>query len=295
MKDSGAETNGAVQSGRSSQLPAISERKLKANRENAKKSTGPKTLRGKAFSRRNAVTHGLFVNYVTDFEALNENPKEYLELLNGLRDQYQPAGRAEEIAVERIALCYWRLKRAWRYENGVNLAAARDFVGTELRAQGKYSDERDKQEEAVIAQLQSAKKEIEDTGKVSEELKQRILATMPELEGLWSELDKRAEDRIEEEPDVKTMGPQWRLWARDIYTVTLVIAFLKQLSPRRWANVREGAYGRHAIPNGEALDKILRYETTIERYLSRAMQQLDHLQRRRTGELVPPPLRVHWA
>jgi len=37
----------------------VSERKLKANRENAKKSTGPRTARGKAFSRRNAVKHGL--------------------------------------------------------------------------------------------------------------------------------------------------------------------------------------------------------------------------------------------
>lgn len=38
----------------------ISERKLLANRANAKKSTGPRTERGKACSSRNAVTHGLF-------------------------------------------------------------------------------------------------------------------------------------------------------------------------------------------------------------------------------------------
>ncbi len=37
----------------------ISERKLLANRANAKKSTGPRTERGKAYSSRNAVTHGL--------------------------------------------------------------------------------------------------------------------------------------------------------------------------------------------------------------------------------------------
>jgi hypothetical protein len=38
----------------------ISERKLQANRENAKKSTGPRTARGKRFSRLSAVTHGFF-------------------------------------------------------------------------------------------------------------------------------------------------------------------------------------------------------------------------------------------
>ncbi len=38
---------------------AISEAKLQANRANAKKSTGPRTERGKASSRRNALRHGL--------------------------------------------------------------------------------------------------------------------------------------------------------------------------------------------------------------------------------------------
>lgn len=37
----------------------ISERKLQANRANAKRSTGPKTDAGKAASRRNALKHGI--------------------------------------------------------------------------------------------------------------------------------------------------------------------------------------------------------------------------------------------
>jgi len=37
----------------------ISERKLQANRANAKRSTGPRTERGKAISRRNALKHGI--------------------------------------------------------------------------------------------------------------------------------------------------------------------------------------------------------------------------------------------
>jgi len=37
----------------------ISERKLQANRANAKRSTGPRTDRGKAISGRNAVKHGI--------------------------------------------------------------------------------------------------------------------------------------------------------------------------------------------------------------------------------------------
>ena len=54
-------------------LTAISERKLKANRENAKKSPGPRTARGKEYSRRNATKHGLFARHPVDFVLLGEN------------------------------------------------------------------------------------------------------------------------------------------------------------------------------------------------------------------------------
>jgi len=44
------------------------------------------------------------------------------------------------------------------------------------------------------------------------------------------------------------------------------------------------------LPSAEKLAKIQRYETTLERQLSRAMDQLERLQRRRQGEDVPPPV-----
>src|SRR5271157_5061075 len=44
--------------------PPVSEPRLRANRENAKKSTGPQTARGKAYSRRNALKHGLLAKSV---------------------------------------------------------------------------------------------------------------------------------------------------------------------------------------------------------------------------------------
>lgn len=41
-----------------------SERQIRANRANATKSTGPKTLNGKTVSSRNAVRHGLTAQQV---------------------------------------------------------------------------------------------------------------------------------------------------------------------------------------------------------------------------------------
>jgi len=61
-----------------------------------------------------------------------EDSSEYEELLEDLRDQYQPVGRAEELEVERITLCWWRLKRAARFENAENRVAMRDIGRKEL-------------------------------------------------------------------------------------------------------------------------------------------------------------------
>jgi hypothetical protein len=45
--------------------------------------------------------------------------------------------------------------------------------------------------------------------------------------------------------------------------------------------------------SASATDKLLRYEAHVDRQLSRAMDQLERLQRRRKGENVPPPLTVN--
>src|SRR6266700_43698 len=183
MKDSDQRADGA-RVPKPNQLATISERKLQANRKNAKKSTGPKTPRGKAFSQRNAVKHGLFAMHIMDFDVLREDPQQYEELLQGLREQYRPIGQAEELEVERAALCWWRLKRVWRYENVTNRVALRDIGRIELREQAEYCKKLEKEEEAVIFQLQDAMTQIEAAGEISQELKQRMFAIMPGLEAL---------------------------------------------------------------------------------------------------------------
>jgi len=45
----------------------------------------------------------------------------------------------------------------------------------------------------------------------------------------------------------------------------------------------------------EATDKLLRYEAHLDRHLDRAMDQLERLQRRRKGEIVPPPLNINFG
>jgi hypothetical protein len=55
---------------------------------------------------------------------------------------------------------------------------------------------------------------------------------------------------------------------------------------------REAIQDHLRVPLGNDLDRVLRYETTIQRHLTGALNQLERLQRARKGEHVPAPVSV---
>ena len=48
----------------------------------------------------------------------------------------------------------------------------------------------------------------------------------------------------------------------------------------------------YAIPESEALNRILKYQALNDRRLQRALTQLERLQRQRRGDYVPPPAKI---
>jgi hypothetical protein len=90
-----------------------SEAKITANRLNALKSTGPRTVRGKAMIWRNAVTHGMTSTRVVLFD---EVKADFEKFYAGIAQDFAPEGTAECALVERIAMLAWRLRRASRAE-----------------------------------------------------------------------------------------------------------------------------------------------------------------------------------
>jgi hypothetical protein len=48
----------------------------------------------------------------------------------------------------------------------------------------------------------------------------------------------------------------------------------------------------HNVPDGPALDRLLRYETTLDRSFERTLNQLERLQRKRLGQPILPKLEV---
>jgi hypothetical protein len=97
----------------------VSPKKLEANRRNGKRSTGPRTERGKSITRFNAVTLGLFAKHVAIPICDGYKPeRDFQSLLDELHQEFQPIGFYEEWLVVKIAECMWRLRRATRCESG---------------------------------------------------------------------------------------------------------------------------------------------------------------------------------
>ena len=86
----------------------ISEKQQQANRQNAQKSTGPKTPEGREAIRFNALTYGLRTRE-TILE--RENAREYSELWDELDAEWQPHTRTDRIYLETMVTSQWLLKR----------------------------------------------------------------------------------------------------------------------------------------------------------------------------------------
>ena len=114
-------------------------RRAEANRQNAAKSTGPRTRGGKARSRLNAVTHGLTGQTLI---LLDDDPQEYQQRLDGWMADLQPANAFEEDLVRQAVGFSCRLERA-------------EWVEAELTAQQVASvpDEEDRRRREEVEDL----------------------------------------------------------------------------------------------------------------------------------------------
>jgi len=117
----------------------VSKKQVAANRQNAQKG-GVKTAKGKEIARYNALKHGLLAKeaVITIGEGA-EDPNEFNTLVDALTAQFKPEGSLEAILVEKIAVAYWRLRRAYRYEAGL-IRRELDTVTDDFYAEKSFGD-----------------------------------------------------------------------------------------------------------------------------------------------------------
>ena len=94
----------------------ISEKVVNANRANAKKSTGAKTVPGKQNSRRNAFKHGIFA---AELHIREGEQSEFERLRRDIASQLLPQTALQKLALDEIVSCTWRVKLATRLETGL--------------------------------------------------------------------------------------------------------------------------------------------------------------------------------
>lgn len=296
---------------------------IQANRENAKYSTGPKSPEGKALVRWNALKHGLLAKEVViqDGEG-KESKAEFRALLHQLWEYLQPEGPLEGILVERIATCYWRLRRVLQCEVGeirkqLDSASWRElFSRADQVCEAKKSLILDESKQALkkssfglkylIEVLEEVKAEVEEEGYVSERTQERLSRHFGDDEtgiSRWCFAFTRMALEAQGGPEENPNRPSSALSPEKCKEAILKLLDeekkklegLKAIIEENEILELDAKSASYVLPPKDTTDKILRYETTIERQLYRAMNQLERLQRQRRGEVVPPPISVELS
>jgi len=85
-----------------------STKQISANRHNSRKSTGPKSVGGKAVASRNATRHGILSSslFLPD-----EDPATFQQLFEELAKTFNPVDTLEMVLVEKIAVAIWKQRR----------------------------------------------------------------------------------------------------------------------------------------------------------------------------------------
>ena len=86
---------------------------LAANRANAQRSTGPRSVEGKSVSRFNALKHGMDASSVT---LPGEDPGAYQALADAYAETYQPADVGDRFLLDIMIRADWQKQRLQRLE-----------------------------------------------------------------------------------------------------------------------------------------------------------------------------------
>jgi len=273
------------------------------------RATGPQTKEGKDRSKRNALKHGIFSSPLLLGE---ENAKLYRALLKELTKSLDPQGELESILVEKLATNAWRHRRLLQAES-----SAIDKHKKELLSE---RDEREDERFHRHVQEELARAQSDGEGLLSKIAEPGILQDCIErLSCLRSRIgqDDRHKDDVWDWIDLaRVYGARFNgRSGRDLYDVYLDCAKVTHYSAKelreKGLTLTEDREKKFLIeldkeiqrlkalpkkpkppdmellackvPATKDLDRLLRYEASLERAFDRTLSQLERLQRLRLG------------
>jgi hypothetical protein len=256
---------------------------IAANRQNAEKSTGPRTAKGKTRASRNALKYGLLAETVVIRSPYSsEEQSDFDSLLADFVAEHQPRGLTEETLVERIATAYWRLRRVQQFETG----SVREALEAPDPTQAQIDSLRRQlaqAQEAVAIELELAGMVIkadQPNGDGADDAASKAQPTPAEA----TKLAKYLIDFARRQPG----GPAVRRLAKTIPgfledkqkeadDLKAQLAAAEVDEPLR----RSRKELVNSLPQDKDLLKLIRYETMLERKFSRALAELDRYRDRK--------------
>ena len=279
------------------------------------RSTGPRTLRGKKRSSKNALKHGIFSKVAV---LTSESRADYQDLLGGLQDYWQPEGKMEELLVDKLAVLFWRYKRVTQAETA-EIDNVAEFLEQKLRtwqlknvdtsedlaafSKGMlYHTSNSSIIERVVELLEGLRHRIKDRGLDLDQDKDLLIKIYgsPVDGEIRSEFFFRyAVLALELPKDSKTNG-DWVPRPEDSsrFALRAVDKEIKRLTQSQESceedeeKKLEYAAKAAVLPPEGTMERLMRYEASLERSIDRTLTQLERLQRMRAGQAIPPPLKV---
>lgn len=264
----------------------VSQRKLAANRKNARKSTGPKTPEGKKRSSLNALKHGLLAREVVIKSGDGaERAEDFYAFLTDLLADLKPVGLVEETLVERIATCYWRLRRAQRFEIGAVRAALDDCKRPDPKPDQQTLARLTKKTDKLRADLQDERDLLHDLRNIPDSADEPTRATVESrLRALADQFPVDHQHLTIPELLERLIPDQEKLLADMTQSLTqLESEIIHERRYQELARSRRRLTG--SLPPHDTILKLIRYETMLDRQLHRAIGEL---RRRRTPQHQPP-------
>jgi hypothetical protein len=246
----------------------VTEKKLAANRLNAKRSTGPRTEQGKNTSRFNAVITGLFAKHVVIPLCDGEGSEEqFVELFADLRQEFQPVGRLEEFYVGEIAKSVWRLRRATCAEKGSVRRSKVSDMYLHLKALPVTE---------AICIVQSAQRELKTTGTLSPAAYAALLPVIEKIQACGPQ----PEDGIV--PAQPKIDDQFLLsLARHQELLEMALKETHRMTEEEF----EDSLPTNALPPDSVINHIFRYEAAAQKNFDWALQKLlESQQKRQKGQ-----------
>lgn len=286
-----------------------SDKQLRANRSNGRKSKGPVSSEGKASSSLNALKHGILSSQLYIFCDVGMSREEFSEFLGSIFEAMQPVGMMEELLVDRLAATFLRIQRLYTAEAGairkqleghlIQSAIKEIEDNATARNEGQVGFFKRMRTSHGCAQLadcwQAVYESIKEEGlPLSKGMKRALDEELGGRSGYFkaenvSIINYIIENNGGEKPltdeDRKTFTERALKYSEELMTFFRGISECHEWTEKE---IRKADKQSKMIPPLADLEKLQRYDAHLQRVMLQTLHELQRVQSLRLGHPMPP-------